>query len=185
MNILKVDLFINSVLNNKFIWNTDYPSQAPEYFDTSKGRVVCQDVLNYSISKKRMGDYDASIDSYIDFLELMNKGCGYVSPGIARGLFKSLMAANYYFYAYSLVKYLYNKMLAKIPVENQMDYRMTLYYLSEDIRKIDSCINKAINNSYSEILQITKEYSGNSLYTFVRSKDDIRKDFISIKNTKM
>ena len=178
---MNLDTFLSTITSKTFKWYTDQPSFAPESFSFSSGKtIITQDIIDNCISNKRNGSYQVAINDYIFLLDVMQQVWGKSSPGIARGLFKCLMASNDYYAAWTLASNVLNAMKKNPSTVNPMDYHMTIYYLQEDVKKIKSCISKVLKNDYNELLVITQQYSGDYFYQFVKSKDDIRKEFLAI-----
>ena len=185
MNLLlrrRVDAFFEKLLTKKYKWNAKQPNVICDSLSLENGKnISTNEYILLCINKSRSGDYDSAINGYLNVLECSFFAVGSLSPTVARGLFKCLLASNDYYLAWLLIKNMYESL--KLESEPSPELQTTLFYINTDLVRLSDYTQKVVNGyEFDELFELTRDYSGNPNYTFVNDKNDIRKEFILIKN---
>lgn len=182
---LLVDSFLRDVTEQKFEWNCLNATKIPLQTRMPFGDVVeTNQLLHQCIIWKRQKAFDEAVAGLISVLISAGKTTGAMPAGFARNLFKVLMGANEYYAAAVILYSLYDSYKAVLSIDGIVDEnsRLTAYGVIADRAKFQACADGVAKSDYSCLKLTTGEYVGDPVgYRFVRQLDEIRKDFLAIK----
>ena len=184
---LNEQLGFSSLLLNKWlqsgsrIWNARKDAPYPSHIEVDGAVWTGEDLSNLCILAKKNGRYSVSIGGYMHLFHAAINESGKIPIFLMRGLFKTLVAANALWNAFSLASAIYVDLQeADIDDVDQSElFAFSTYW--EELFNLS--INVIDNGAYASIERYCANYSDNPNYCLVRSHQDIYADISRIRET--
>jgi hypothetical protein len=184
---LNMQLGFSSLLLDKWlrsgsrIWNAKKDAPYPSLIEIDGTVWTGEDLSNLCISSKRNGLYSNSIGGYMHLFHAAINESGKIPVFLVRGFFKTLIAANAFWSAFSLASAVYADLQeADIDdVDLSEHFAFSTYW--EELFNLS--IDVIDNGAYASIERYCAKYSDNPNYCLVRSQQDIYEDISRIRET--
>lgn len=184
---LNMQLGFSSLLLDKWlrsgsrIWNAKKDAPYPSLIEIDGTVWTGEDLSNLCISSKRNGLYSNSIGGYMHLFHADINESGKIPVFLVRGFFKTLIAANAFWSAFSLASAVYADLQeADIDdVDLSEHFAFSTYW--EELLNLS--IDVIDNGAYASIERYCAKYSDNPNYCLVRSQQDIYEDISRIRET--
>lgn len=163
------------------IWNAKKDAPYPSLIEIDGTVWTGEDLSNLCISSKRNGLYSNSIGGYMHLFHAAINESGKIPVFLVRGFFKTLIAANAFWSAFSLASAVYADLQeADIDdVDLSEHFAFSTYW--EELFNLS--IDVIDNGAYASIERYCAKYSDNPNYCLVRSQQDIYEDISRIRET--
>lgn len=148
------------------------------YFDNTI--ISLEEASDRAIDAKRHGKYDDSIESYNCIIFAFMKNNMLIPTLYMKGIFKTLVAANYFKLAFQYLSFL----IASVKDDDFVDPpELSLFKFYRD-ELLELSIDVIDNDKYDLVEPYAANYSGNPNYKLFKTFDEIHSDFMDIRKNK-
>ena len=176
--VVYLQAFLNIWLKNgPKSWDYKNQSKGP-MVDLSGSKINADELCDMCIEYKRKGDYANAIGGMTKAMAAYYDSYKKIPIFYAKGLFKILMCANYFYFAFSFAGTVLSDIqttsetIDKNDEMNFTEYYKNLFIVSMQV--IDQC-------DFSNVSVIASNYSGNPNYSLVKTRKEIFDEFNLIR----